>query len=253
MREHRIQADWQDDSGQRPRSAAAHRISNRDAHGRSGTNAVALESFEKLLQVLYGHASTRSASGDSGHIGSVKAEFGHTGLHSGRQIRGACRRRRHRQSFDGRFDLTWADGHGLALGSFSVRCFRGGFLESQSGGFLGIDFDISKDRSDRIALPLLHENLGKMAAAGGGYLHDGLVGLDFNHIAVACDRITLTKEHLDDCCFGDRFAELWHENGDESHRFTFPADAASQKLSRSRLDDAPTTDRDDTGPEYLSH
>ena len=61
------------------------------------------------------------------------------------------------------------------------------------------------------------------------------------------------KKNLDDCCLGDRFAELWHENGDESHRFTFPADAASQKLSRSRLDDAPPTNRDDTAPEYLSH
>ena len=101
--------------------------------------------------------------------------------------------RRHRQSFHGRFDLTWAGGHGLALGFFSLRCFRRYFLESQFGCLLGIDFDISEDRSDRIALSLLHENLGKMAAAGGGYLHDGLVGLDFNHIAVGFDRITLRE------------------------------------------------------------
>ena len=93
----------------------------------AGRNAVALESLEKLLQVLYGHASTRSASGDSGHIGSVKAEFGHAGLHSGRQIRGACRRRRHRQSFDGRFDLTWAGGHGLALGFLFCEMLSWGF------------------------------------------------------------------------------------------------------------------------------
>ena len=92
-----------------------------------------------------------------------------------------------------------------------------------------------------------------MAAAGGGYVHDSLVGLDFNYIVVGFDGITLLEENLDDRCFGDRFAELWHENGDESHRFTFPADAASQKLWRLRLDDAPTTNQGDRALEYPSH
>ena len=92
-----------------------------------------------------------------------------------------------------------------------------------------------------------------MPATRRGYLHDGLVGLDFNYIVVGFDRITLLEENFDDCCFGDGFAELWHENGDESHRFTFPADAASQKLWRLRSDDAPSTNQDDRAPEYPLH
>ena len=62
---------------------------------------------KKLFQILDRHATARSASGDSGEVGRVKAEFGHPRLHARRQIGGSCGMRWHRQSVHGRLDLTW--------------------------------------------------------------------------------------------------------------------------------------------------
>ena len=95
------------------------------------------------------------------------------------------------------------------------RLFR--FIQSQALGLLGADFDLTENRPYRVARAVFGQQFRDHSRAGRGDRHHGLVCLDLDEIGISLDAVTFFEEEANDGRLGDRFAELGHFNGNESH------------------------------------
>ncbi len=116
----------------------------------------------------------------------------------------------HGESLDRGLNLTGCGLSRTTLQLLPARSLLRVFIEPQAAGLFRRDFDISENRTDRIALTFLDKDLGKAARAGRSDSHDSLVCLDFNYVAVGFHGAALLEQDLDDRCLGDGFAELRH-------------------------------------------
>jgi len=98
---------------------------------------------------------------------------------------------------------------------------RRGFLGLEITHALGVlvgNFQISERRPDRVALAFFRAQLGQLSVAWRDDAHDRFVRFDFHHIAVADHIVAGLGHESDDGGFGDRFAELRHEERDAGHK-----------------------------------
>ena len=154
----------------------------------------------------------------------METEFGHAGLHAGREETGSARVGRNGQTTHGgshfflcRSSLLLAGGFSL-LGLLLRRRGRR-VMETESLGILVADFQITKRGTDSVTLADDGGDFAEDSAAGNSDSHDRLVGLDLQQIGVGLHPVTDREGRPDDGGFGDRLAELGHDDGKKVGRF----------------------------------
>ena len=100
-------------------------------------------------------------------------------------------------------------------------------LFRKSRGVCFARFHVAKDRADRVSLLQLHGDLGNLAFARRRHTHHGFVGFDLNNFLIVRNFITGLYLNIDNCGFGNRFAELRHDDWDLRHKFLFSKQRAS--------------------------
>ena len=98
-----------------------------------------------------------------------------------------------------------------------LRCLLRLFNEPEPAGFFRGDLNISENRADRIALTFLDKDLRKASRAWRSHSHYSFVCLDLNEVAIRFNGAALLEQDLNDRCFGDGFAELWHQYWNLDH------------------------------------
>ena len=219
-----IQGDRENDGSQRASPTAPHGVGHGDTHRGGRGNSVALKILKEAFEIVDGNAPTRTAAGHSGEVGGMETEFGHTCLHAGREETGSARVGWHGQTthggshfFLGGAGLLLAGGIsllGLLLGRRGRRV-----METESLGIRIADFQITECRPDCITLADNSGDFAKDSAAGDGNTHDRFVGLDLQQIRVGLYPVADREGRTDDGGFGDRLAELGHDDGEKVGRF----------------------------------
>ena len=105
--------------------------------------------------------------------------------------------------------------------------------------------DVTEDRADRISFLHLCGDLVDLAFARRRHAHDRLVRFDVNDFLIGGDFFARFHFYIDHSCFGNRFAQLRHDDGNLRHKFILEEDFALLPQLFLRSDDAPPTNLDD--------
>ena len=222
MGQHRVQGDRQRDRRQGPCPASAHGVGDGDPHRRGRTQLVPFKIGKKVFEILDRHSSGGAAAGDARQVRRVESQFGHARFHPRRHVTGSRGMGRDRQPAHRRLDFLPP-----ALRRRSAPVVRrapgllpglGRTTRSQARRIVRAGFQIAQHRADGITLIQFDQPFLHPPAARGGHVHDGFVGLDLDDVLIGIDFLTDSDEQMDHGRFGNRFAQLRHDDGDLSHR-----------------------------------
>src|SRR5262249_41101558 len=136
------------------------------------------------------------------------------------------------------------------LGNFFLRWTRGLLRKSRCICFAR--FNIPEYRTNRIRFLQLRGDLADLTFARCRYTHHRFVCLDVDDFLVGHDFVARLHFDIDNRRFGDRLAELGHDDWNLRHKFIPSAARALSWRSASRPADARSKDPDDTGSACLS-
>ena len=180
-----------------------------------------LEIGQEIFEILDRHPSRGSAAGDTCQVRRVQPQLIHSRLHARRHITRPGSMGRHRQAAHGWFDLLF-----LFVGQILVpvvrRLTRLAFsrarnVQAHARCVSRARFQIPEDRADGITLVQSHQPFFDAPAAGRGHVHGGFVGFHLDDVLIGVHLVADLDEEIDDRGFGDRLAQLRHDDGNLRH------------------------------------
>ena len=239
MRQDLVHNDRNGDRGERTAPTSSHRIGHRNPHRGSRSHLVLLKLDDEFFEILNSNATACATARHSGEVSLIQSQLLHSMSQSRAEVDGRTNRNR-KAAFDGWFhcrgflvvvdDVARIDREMQILLAFSFRRFSagitgvrsflissGGLDETGFGGFLFGRLDVGESGSHGVAGFRFGHDFGDGAAARRRYLHHRLIRFDTENVLIGLDLVARSDGNFLHGRFGDRLAELGHQNGKSRH------------------------------------